>query len=50
MSHKIFLFDDTIKKNICLNFDGGKVDEKKLEIAIDIAELRKNKFTKKWYR
>lgn len=40
VSQKIFLFDDTIKKNICLNFDGGKVDEKKLEIAIDIAELK----------
>ena len=40
VSQKVFLFDDTIEKNICLNFDGGKVDKKKLEIAIDIAELK----------
>lgn len=40
VSQKVFLFDDTIKKNICLNFDDNKIDDKKLEIAIDIAELK----------
>ena len=40
VSQKVFLFDDSIKKNICLSFDGGEVDEKKLETAIEIAELK----------
>ena len=40
VSQKVFLFDDTIKRNICLNFDGGKIDEQKLKTAINIAELK----------
>jgi ABC-type multidrug transport system fused ATPase/permease subunit len=40
VSQKVFLFDDSIKKNICLSFDGGEIDEKKLETAIEIAELK----------
>ena len=40
VSQRVFLFDDTIKRNICLNFDGGKIDEQKLKTAINIAELK----------
>ena len=39
VSQKV-LFDDTIEKNICLNFDSGEIDKKKLELAIDISELK----------
>ena len=28
VSQKVFLFDDTIEKNICLNFDSGEIDKK----------------------
>ena len=40
VSQKVFLFDDTIKRNICLNFDGSKIDEQKLKTAVSIAELK----------
>ena len=40
VSQKIFLFDDTIEKNICLNFDDSKIDQKRLENAIEAAELK----------
>ena len=40
MSQKVFLFNDTVEKNICLNFDEGKIDEERLELAIEIAELK----------
>jgi len=40
VSQKVFLFDDTIKRNICLNFDGSEIDEQKLKTAINIAELK----------
>ena len=39
VSQKIFLLDETIKKNICLNFDGEIIDQDKLNRAIKIAEL-----------
>ncbi len=39
VSQKIFLLDETIKKNICLNFDGENIDQDKLNRAIKIAEL-----------
>ena len=40
VSQKVFLFNDTIKKNICLNFDESEIDKDRLEMAIDIAELK----------
>lgn len=40
VSQKVFLFNDTIKKNICLNFDESKINKDRLEMAIDIAELK----------
>jgi len=40
VSQKVFLFDDTIEKNICLNFDDSKIDQKRLENAIEVAELK----------
>ena len=40
VSQKVFLFNDTIEKNICLNFDESKIDQKRLELAIEVAELK----------
>lgn len=40
VSQKVFLFNDSVEKNICLNFDEGKIDEERLELAIEIAELK----------
>ena len=40
VSQKVFLFNDTIKINICLNFDESEIDKKRLELAIEIAELK----------
>ena len=40
VSQKVFLFNDTIEKNICLNFDESEIDKKRLELAIDAAELK----------
>ena len=39
VSQKVFLFDDTIEKNICLNFENDKVDQDRLNEAIQISEL-----------
>ncbi len=39
VSQKVFLLDDTIEKNICLNFDNKQIDKKRLDQAIKIAEL-----------
>ena len=44
VSQKVFILDDTIEKNICLNFDNSKIDQTRLEAAIQIAEL-KNKIS-----
>ena len=44
---KVFLFNDTIEKNICLNFDDGKIDKERLEKAIEIAELKQKIFSLK---
>ena len=33
------MLDDTIEKNICLNFDNKQIDKKRLDQAIKIAEL-----------
>lgn len=40
VSQKVFLFDDTIEKNICLNFDNGKIDYNRLNKSVEIAELK----------
>ena len=40
VSQKVFLFNDTIEKNICLNFDESEIDKKRLELAIEVAELK----------
>lgn len=40
VSQKVFLFNDTIERNICLNFDESEIDKKRLELAIEIAELK----------
>ena len=45
VSQKVFLFNDTIEKNICLNFDDGKIDKERLEKAIEIAELKQKIFS-----
>lgn len=39
VSQKVFLFDDTVEKNICLNFDNSKIDQMKLDKAIEVSEL-----------
>ena len=39
VSQKIFLLDATIKKNICLNFNGENIDEKKLALSLEVSEL-----------
>ncbi len=41
ISQNIFLLDSSIKKNIIFSFIDELVDEKKLSLAIDIAQLRK---------
>tara|TARA_B100000029_G_scaffold516834_1_gene635727 strand:- start:9063 stop:10775 length:1713 start_codon:yes stop_codon:yes gene_type:complete len=40
VSQKVFLFDDTVEKNICLNFDDSKIDQERLERAIEVSELK----------
>ena len=39
VSQKIFLLDETIEKNICLNFGNEEIDKYKLSKAIEVAEL-----------
>lgn len=41
VSQNIYLLDSTIKRNIAFNFFNEKIDEKKLDNAIKIAELEK---------
>ena len=40
VSQKVFLFDDTIEKNICLNFDNSEIDRDKLNKAIQLSEIK----------
>ncbi len=39
VSQNVFLLDDTVEKNIAFNFDSSSIDRKKLEKALEIAEL-----------
>ena len=53
VSQNIFVLDGTVQKNIAFNFDNSKIDQYKLEKAVEIAELREkilslpNKFEEK---
>ncbi len=40
VSQKVFLFDDTVERNICLNFDDSKIDQEKLEKAVEVSEIK----------
>jgi len=40
VSQKVFLFDDTVERNICLNFDNSKIDQERLEKAIEVSEIK----------
>ena len=40
VSQKVFLFDDTVEKNICLNFDESKINKDKLNKSLEVSELK----------
>ena len=40
VSQKVFLFDDTVEKNICLNFDESEIDEIRLDKSLEVSELK----------